>query len=116
MSTRRQKSSQAFWDAYRKFPKAKVRPQDQFPEFGDYRRKLNQLDRFMPITNPFVESILNWKYQIPQRNYEPNPDKVVEFIDSPSKFQLMMEHLDGLDEIAVDLEGPVSYTHLTLPT
>src|SRR5665811_1558683 len=88
-----------------RFKRVTVRPQEEFPEFGDYRKKLNQAAIFTPTENPYKMSILAWRPKsklIPEK-IQPKTKPVV--VNNSKIFKIMLEDVSLHEEIAVDLEG-----------
>lgn len=104
--SKKSERTKKFWEAVRKTPKLKRRPQDQYEEFGKYRKWLNSLKKFDPSTNPYEESISMWQPRLPWKEESlsgKENDPVI--VDSKEKFKVMMEDVELHEEVAVDMEG-----------
>ncbi|CAL8123257.1 unnamed protein product [Orchesella dallaii] len=112
MNSAKRKAKNWHLDA-KKWPKAKTRPQDQFPEYMAQRQGLNRLDDFLFSRNPLIDDIMKWKppHWLFER-VEWNARSSALIVDSSEKFTKMMEILEEEKTWMVDLEGNNTHSYL----
>lgn len=101
-----------YHERMKKIVKADKRPQDVFPEFMDYRRKLNTSE-YSFQANPHVESILD--FDPPKWLFTPlkiTSQPVAVMVETPEVFFKMMDDILSCSVIAVDMECHTDHSFL----